>query len=509
MEYSEEGVSMPLSPMADCLSSPLISVFVLGVLESHTPIHHSIAQPLLKDLFLPISTRFSSILVVDKKGKKAWKQVHVDINQHIKIPTFPTATPLKLYDQRFNEYMSKIAMEELPQDKPLWEMHIFNYPTTNAAGTFIFKLHHALGDGYSFMTTLLSCLHNAHNPSIPIKFPSSRKGSMESKNTKTMLKILPQTASMVFKGVFDFGWTLLKDSLIPDDQTPIRSGHKDVGFRPMTIFNVSLSLDDIKAIKDKLEVVRSPFFLMPQMSLTWMFQLEERSVNDVLVGVILFGIQLYMGAKDDKSSRAESTAMVLLNTRKIRAYISAKEMHDTHSQAPWGNRFHFMHVPIPLLISDSTSLNPLEFVLEANKNIERMRNSLAVPLTGVLFRLLNQIKGPQAAANYVYKKLNNTSLSISHMIGPVEQVALANHPIKGLYFMTVGLSQSMTVTITSYMGHIRIGFGVEEGFIDEYQLKSCFETSLGAMLNAAKIWPLKTRFKVVLVAFKRMQIESV
>jgi len=27
------------------------------------------------------------------------------------------------------------------------------------------------------------------------------------------------------------------------------------------------------------------------------------------------------------------------------------------------------------------------------------------------------------------------------MVGPAEKVTLANHPIKGLYFMTVGLSQ--------------------------------------------------------------------
>ncbi|XP_020229483.1 O-acyltransferase WSD1 [Cajanus cajan] len=458
----EEEVSMPLSPMADYFSSSLINVFVLGVLESQIPIDHSRAEPLLKDAFLPISTRFSSILVMEKKGKKGWKEVDVNLQDHIKVPTFPTIVPFKLYDKCFDEYMSKIAMEQLPQNKPLWELHIFKYPTSNAAGTFIFKLHHALGDGYSFMTTLLSCVQNAHDPSIPVKFPSSKR-SMESKNTNIMLKILPQTVSMVFKSVFDFGWSVMKDSLIPDDETPIRSGHKDVGFRPMTFSNVSLSLDDIKEVKNKLKV----------------------SVNDVVVGVIFLGIQLYMDAKNHKPSSAESTALVLLNTRKIRAYKSAKEMHDKDSEAPWGNRFHFMHVPIPMLC-DTNCFNPLEFVLEANKRIKRKRNSLAVPLTNVLLHLLNQIKGPQAAANYVYKIMNNTSLSISHMIGPVEQVALANHPIKGLYFMTVGLSQSITVTITSYMGYIRVGFGVEEDFIDEYQLKSCFETSLEMMLKAAK-----------------------
>jgi len=50
--------------------------------------------------------------------------------------------------------------------------------------------------------------------------------------------------------------------------------------------------------------------------------------------------------------------------------------------------------------------------------------------------------------------------------------------------------QSMTVTITSYMGYLRVGFGVEEGFIDEYQLKSCFEISLQMILEAAKNLPI-------------------
>jgi len=43
------------------------------------------------------------------------------------------------------------------------------------------------------------------------------------------------------------------------------------------------------------------------------------------------------------------------------------------------------------------------------------------------------------------------------------------------------------------MGYLRVGFGVEEGFIDEYQLKSCFETSLKKILEAAKDLPLKNR----------------
>ncbi|KAK7324709.1 hypothetical protein VNO77_28495 [Canavalia gladiata] len=469
MNEFEEDIPMPVSPLADYFSSSVINVFVLGVIESQISIDDSPILPFIKDSFLPISTRFSSIMVVDKKGNKRWKQVDVNLKEHIKIPTFPTIKPGKLYDNYLDEYMSKIAMEQLPKDKPLWEMHIIKYPTITAAGTFIFKLHHALGDGYSLMTTLLSCVHNVHNPSIPINFPSSRS-SVESKNTNAMLNILPQTASMALKSVRDFGWSVLKDSVIADDKTPIRSGHEDVGFRPITISNVSLSLDSIKEVKNKLKV----------------------SVNDVLVGIIFLGIQLYMEANNYESSKAESTAMVLLNTRKTRAYKSMKESHATKSDAPWGNRFHFMHIPIPKL-SDTRPLNPLEYVLEANKNINSNRNSLGAPLTSLLLHMVNQLKGPEAAAKYIYKRLNNTSLSISHMVGPVDQVALVGHPIKGIYFMTVGLSQSITVTITSYMGYLRVGFGAEKGFIDEHQLKSCFETSLEMTLKAARNVAVRTK----------------
>lgn len=197
---------------------------------------------------------------MDGKGKKRWRQVDVNVKEHIKIPSFPTNTkPLKLYDENLDEYMRKIATEKLPQDKPLWEMHIIKYPTSNAASTFIFKLHHALGDGFSLMTTLLSIVQRSNDPSLPITFPSRRR-PVESSSIikfKTMLKRMPQTAfSLVFKSWLDFGWSILKGSLIVDDQTPIRSGHKDVGFRPITISNVSLPLDSIKEVKTKLQVVR-------------------------------------------------------------------------------------------------------------------------------------------------------------------------------------------------------------------------------------------------------------
>lgn len=47
----------------------------------------------------------------------------------------------------------------------------------------------------------------------------------------------------------------------------------------------------------------------------------------------------------------------------------------------------------------------------------------------------------QAAAQFIHSTLKNSSMTVSNVIGPVEQMALANHPCKGLYFMVVGVPQ--------------------------------------------------------------------
>ena len=44
----------------------------------------------------------------------------------------------------------------------------------------------------------------------------------------------------------------------------------------------------------------------------------------------------------------------------------------------------------------------------------------------------------QAAARYIHGTLKNVSMGITNLMGPVEPMTLANHPVTGLYFMVVG-----------------------------------------------------------------------
>ncbi|XVF72013.1 hypothetical protein PTKIN_Ptkin12aG0087400 [Pterospermum kingtungense] len=267
-----------------------------------------------------------------------------------------------------------------------------------------------------------------------------------------------------FNTVSDFGWGLLKSSFVEDDTTLIRSGHLGVEFKPVVISTITFSLDHIKQIKTKLRV----------------------TTNDVITGIILFGTRLYMqGTSSNKLSSEHCTALVLMNTRNIGGYKSVKEMVKPAAESLWGNKFAFLHVPIPEL-TGVESCNPLEFVWKTQKVIQRKKDSRAVFLTAQLLEVLRKFKGPEAASKYIHTTLKNSSLTISNVIGPVERMALANHPIKSLYFAVVGAPQSPNFTMVSYMGKLRIVIGSEKDYIDTKRLYTSIDNAFQMMLKAAQ-----------------------
>ncbi|CAA2998109.1 O-acyltransferase WSD1-like [Olea europaea subsp. europaea] len=470
MEFEQGEALEPMSPSAQYLKSSVLSLTILGILESEVPIDDSVTMPLVKDVFLPINHRFSSIMVSEKRGAKKWKRVEVNLNDHVEMPVFPTGRSTDYYDEVFNDYLSKLAMEQFPPNRPLWEIHIFKYPTKNAAGNVIFKLHHSLGDGYSLMGALLSCLQRVDNPSIQLTFPSRRSNLQHNRNSHGFCQRVPRFFSGFINTAYDFVWNVLKSSLIKDDKSPIRSGDDGVEFRPIAITTTTFSIDHIKQIKDKLKV----------------------TLNDVITGIIIFGNRLYMQKVNEDSRKAKCTALVLLNTRATVGYKSVSEMIKPNAEMPWGNRFAFLQVPIPKLTASDLN-NPLKFVKKAQQLIKRQRNSASVYLTGQFLDAIRKIRGPEATARCIRNTLKNSSMGISNMIGPVEQMAIANQPVKGLYFAVVGAPQNLSVTVMSYVGKLRICMGVEKGFIDPDTFKSCLEYALEAISKAAIESPPQTK----------------
>ncbi|XP_071717664.1 wax ester synthase/diacylglycerol acyltransferase 4-like [Rutidosis leptorrhynchoides] len=471
VEDMELMSSEPVSPTAQYFNSSVLSLSVIGILEFENPFDDSSSLELINNVFLPINPRFSSIMVEDEEGGKHWKRVEVKAEDHMIVPNFPKGLSLESYDNYFNDYLSKIATKRLPQTKPLWEVHIIKYPTSNALGHVVFKLHHALGDGYSLMGALLSCLQRADNPSLPLTFPNFQKSiKADIESNKSLISVVPQALSGVINTVLDFGWSVLKTSILKDSQTPIRSGKEGVEFRPIDIMTMTFSLDQIKKIKCSLQV----------------------TVNDVVTGMIFLGTRLYMEEANDEdkndhsNANVNATALVLLNTRSIGGYKSVDEMVQKQEALKlWGNQCAFLHIPLPKLGQYDPSLNTLKFVQETHTVIDRKKNSAAVYLNGMLLESLRKYRGPEATAKYINSSLKNSSMAVTNLIGPLEKMALVDQPVKGLYFMVLNSPQSLTVTVMSYMDQLRVAVGTERGLIDSEKFRICIEKAFSMMFNAA------------------------
>ncbi|KAG0447697.1 hypothetical protein HPP92_028221 [Vanilla planifolia] len=453
----------PVSPTGQYFNSSSLNISIVAVFESDYQLDVSLAMAAVEKQFLPVSPRFSSVMIKDEKGVQRWKKVEVNLEDHIKTPVFISG--LDFYDKHIEDYLTKLAMERLPPCRPLWELHLLKYPTRVAAGTAVFKLHHALGDGFSLMGALFSCLRRADDPSLPLTFPARRQ-RREKRSTGFLLAAV-HAVRVGVNTIADFAWGLLKSSFVEDDRTPVRSGEVGVEFRPLTISTVVFSLDDVRKVKDKLGV----------------------SLNDVISGVVFYGMQIYIKAREGDAGRSRAgktkvTALLLLNTRNIKNYQSLEDMRRPGAESRWGNHFGFIHVSVPFS-PDADQVDPLSFVVKGKQIIRAKMNSLGVYLTGKLLEWMRMRNGPEVTARYMYNTLRNTSATISNLTGPMEPIIMGNNPISNFYFMVVGVPQSLTISIVSYMGKLTLAMGTEKDFIDARLLVSSMETSFQKIYDAA------------------------
>ncbi|XP_043694919.1 wax ester synthase/diacylglycerol acyltransferase 11-like [Telopea speciosissima] len=436
----------PLSPVSQIINSPILSLSVIAVLELEDPFDKSQTIELLRDVLVPTNHRFSSIIVTDKKGVQRWKKVdELKIEEHIIIPTFPLGLlSVDDYNVHFNNYLSEIAMDPLPVTRPPWEVHVIIYPTRNGSGgSIVFKLSHALGDGYALMGTVMSCLKRADDPSKPISLPmpSARvaAGEMRSKWSR-----MARFVFMCCNTVSDFTRGMLQGSVLEDDKTVIRSALPRMESVPIEISSVSFSVDQIRSIKAEVGA----------------------TVNDVVMGLLYYAIQLYIQKMGQNSSGSRRvTALCVQNMRKFRGDESIEDMVKGKI---WGNQFGLSILSLPSISGDIANMDPLEFIIKAKQQTSRSKNSSAVYFASKMLNLMSS----KGATQFIHSTLKNTSLVVSNVPGPMQKVVLLDHALNSIYFTVVGTPQSLFFTIMSYNGELKLVARTEKGFIDSELLLS-------------------------------------
>lgn len=181
----------------------------------------------------------------------------VRLEEHVHVPVFPAGLSPENYDGYVQQYFTKIAMEQLPRSRPLWDIHLIKYPTSTAAGILVVKLHHAMGDGYSLMAGIFSCVRRADDPTLPLTFPTQNRGDPVGASSKQTYKSVPRLLSVAWNTAMDFGWSLAKSRWVEDDRTTVRSGAEGLEFLPIEITTVGFSLEHLRQVKAKVGGVRN------------------------------------------------------------------------------------------------------------------------------------------------------------------------------------------------------------------------------------------------------------
>ncbi|KAI3951655.1 hypothetical protein MKW92_023215 [Papaver armeniacum] len=451
----------PLSPLGSYINTEKLQFYIVGVLELENSFSESQTLDFLRDDFIPINTRFSSMILTDEKGVQRWKKIDTIPENHLIIPTFsPSSEDQQLYDEQVHNYLAKINLKPFPEHLSPWDVHLITYPTTNAKTTLVFNLHHALGDGYSIMGALFSIFKSSANPNYPLRFPTASSRMNEVKTNYSKISGLVTKAKNTLT---DFTKNGLGAYIWKDSETVIRSTTPRVEYEPISITSVTTSMDYIRDIRSKV---------------------GGYTVNDITTGWISYGLHLYMkklGESGDGSSRC--TALVVMNMRMYRGFKSIEEMLKANI---WGNHFGLLSVSLPSFVSDDMeSVDPLDYIVQAKEEMLRKANSFGAFFTSKLLHYMGKVTGPEGPANFIYSNVRNKSIMISNMCGPVEKAAVAGNALKGFYFIIPGMPQSLTFTIVSYMGKLRLVTTSEKGFIDAKLMNSCLKEAFQKMYSAA------------------------
>lgn len=199
----------------------------------------------------------------DGSGNMRWIPTTVNIDDHVIVPQM--ADNNMDNDELVEDYISNLSMTNVDMSKPLWDFHILNVKTSQAEATSVFRIHHSIGDGVALMSFLLSCFRTTSDPTCLPKLPvfSSVKDKSNlsiSKNRKNYnwwqyLVKLWFLIKLLFNTVVDVLLFIATALFLKDSQTPFTTTQGfNASARQRYIYR-SVSLDDIKFIKDVTNAV--------------------------------------------------------------------------------------------------------------------------------------------------------------------------------------------------------------------------------------------------------------
>ena len=159
-----------------------------------------------------------------------------------------------------DDYISRLTMIPLDRSRPLWDIHILNVKTSDAEAVGVIRSHHSLGDGMSLISLMLACTHKTLDPqntAIPsLKRRETVLHGLRKQGWFLRLRCtVCSIATLLWNTLVDMLLLLATVLFLKDTKTPLTGG-EDTGRNRKRFYHRVISLDDIKLIKNAMNMVR-------------------------------------------------------------------------------------------------------------------------------------------------------------------------------------------------------------------------------------------------------------
>ncbi|XP_071691735.1 wax ester synthase/diacylglycerol acyltransferase 11-like [Rutidosis leptorrhynchoides] len=451
----------PLTPAGRLFVQPATQQIINCVLGLDRPVSIDAAHSVISNSLLIKHPRFTSILIKDKNGVERWKKIELDITRHVMyIPdSIADATgDVNDHETAVNNYLADLTVScPLSNDKPLWEVHILA-----AHKCVVLRLHHALGDGVSLLSLMLTMCRKVDDgdkvPEIESVRGSRSNGGGEGVVLRLWMVLKMLWFTMVY--MFEFGLRIL---WVRDKETAVRGG-AGVEMWPRKLATAKFSLDDMKTVKSAV---------------------VNTTINDVLFGVISFGLSRYLETHSTKPLKEglRITGAAIVNLRPSSGLQEITELMKKNSGSRWGNKFGMMLLPIYYSKNGS---DPLQYLKRSKMMIDKKKLSLEAFLSYKIGYFTLKCFGAKFASLLNYRIICNTSFTISNVIGPKEAFMIGGARVTYLRTTSSSLPHAITMHMVSYAGKADMQILVAKDLIPHPEkLAKCFEDALLEMKESA------------------------
>ncbi|KAM3412591.1 hypothetical protein ACQJBY_003986 [Aegilops geniculata] len=465
----------PVSPAGRLFREAHFNCYIVALLGLGAPVDVAAARAGL-EATLVRHPRFCSVQVsndVKKNAKPRWVRTTVNLDDHVIFPDLDPAATSADPDRALEDYVSSLSTRPMDHSRPLWEFHVLDFPTSEAAGAVAIRMHHSLGDGVSLISLLTACTRSAADPArlpaLPSPPPPRRSGPPLSAGALALAAWAWSLVALAWNTLVDVALFVATSWFLRDAPTPFL-GSPGVEFRRKRFLNCTLDLDDVKLVKNAMKC----------------------TVNDVLVGVTSAALSRYYFRKTGETSSGKRKprknirmrSALLVNIRKTPGLHTLAQMMDPSKDnaVRWGNHIGYIVLPFHIAMHD----DPLEYIRQGKKTADRKKRSLEAVFTYWSGNLVVKLLGIKAAAALCYGMFTNTTMSFSSLAGPTEKVEFYGHPIVYIATSVYGHPHALTVHFQSYMNIMKLVLAVDdEQFPDSHQLLDDFAESLRLVRHAA------------------------